>query len=54
MTPHAFLAPASVVHRHFTDGQLLTENRYTYSPFKVFSADTEIKFTEVPDPQSAP
>ncbi len=53
---HGFLTPASVVHRHSVDGQVITENLYRYEPFKMFSADTEIKFTELPDmpPPTAP
>ena len=47
---HGFLSPASVVHRHLVDSKLLTENIYRYEPFKLFSADTDIKFTELPDP----
>jgi len=50
MTSRGFVAPASVLHRHLVDGHLLTENRYTYSPFRVFAADAEIKFTGIPDP----
>jgi hypothetical protein len=46
-SPHGFLTPASVVHRHLVDGQLITENLYRYEPFKMFGADTEIKFTEL-------
>jgi hypothetical protein len=46
---HGFLTPASVVHRHLIDGALITENLYRYEPFKMFSADTEIKFTELPE-----
>lgn len=46
---HGFLTPASVVHRHLVDNRLVTENLYRYEPFKLFSADTEIKFTEIPD-----
>jgi hypothetical protein len=49
MSQHGFLVPASVVHRHFMDGSLVTENLFHYEPFKKFSADAEIKFTEVPD-----
>jgi hypothetical protein len=45
MTPRGFLAPVSVLHQHIVDRQLLTENRYTYAPFKVFAADAEVKFT---------
>jgi hypothetical protein len=53
---HGFLTPASVVHRHMVDGQVITENLYRYEPFKMFSADAEIKFTELetPSPPSAP
>ena len=52
---HGFLTPASVVHRHLVDGNLITENLYRYEPFKLFAADTEIKFTELPDtPPAAP
>ena len=46
---HGFLTPVSVVHRHFVDGRLITENLYRYQPFKMFSSDAEIKFTELPD-----
>jgi len=51
---HGFLTPVSVVHRHLVDGRLITENLYRYEPFKMFSSDAEIKFTEVPDPPPAP
>jgi hypothetical protein len=54
LSPHGFLMPASVVHRHLVDGQLKTENLYRYEPFKLFSADAEIKFTEVPDTPPPP
>jgi hypothetical protein len=54
MSSHGFLTPASVVHRHSVDGQVMTENLYRYEPFKMFSADADIKFTEVPEPPSAP
>jgi hypothetical protein len=50
LNSRGFLTPASVLHQHLVDGQLMTENHYTYEPFKVFSADAEIKFTEVGDP----
>jgi hypothetical protein len=54
---HGFLTPASVVHRHQVDGAVITENLYRYEPFKLFSADAEIKFTELdstPDTAKAP
>ena len=54
LSTHGFLMPASVVHRHLVDGQLKTENLYRYEPFKLFSADAEIKFTEVPDTPPPP
>ena len=49
LSSHGFLTPASVVHRHLVDGQLITENLYRYDAFKLFTADAEIKFTEVPE-----
>jgi len=54
LSSHGFLMPASVVHRHFVDGQLRIENLYRYEPFKLFSADAEIKFTEVPETPPPP
>ncbi len=54
LSPHGFLTPASVRHQHRIDGQLVTENLYRYEPFKFFSTDTDIKFTEVPDPATLP
>jgi hypothetical protein len=54
-SPHGFLTPASVIHRHLVDGKVITENLYRYEPFKLFSADAEIKFTELDTPPpSAP
>ncbi len=35
-----FPVPATVVHRHYVDGQGLTENLYTYEPFRLFTTDT--------------
>ena len=51
---HGFLVPASVNHRHMVDGQVITENLYRYEPFKMFSADAEIKFTELDTPSPPP
>lgn len=51
---HGFLTPASVVHRHMVDGALITENLYRYEPFKLFSSDAEIKFSEIPDTPPPP
>ena len=54
LSAHGFLMPASVVHRHLVDGRLWIENLYRYEPFKLFSADAEIKFTEVPETPPPP
>ena len=54
LSPHGFLTPASVLHRHLVDGKLMTENLYRYEPFKVFSADTELKFTDLPEMPPTP
>jgi hypothetical protein len=51
---HGFLTPASVLHRHIIDGNLITENLYRYDAFKMFGADTEIKFTELTDMPPVP
>jgi hypothetical protein len=50
MRSRGFLAPTSVLHQHIVDQQLLTENRYTYGPFKIFAADAEVKFGVEPAP----
>jgi hypothetical protein len=49
-TPFGALAPVSVVHRRFADERQLVENAFRYSTFRKFGADSEIKFTEVPEP----
>lgn len=50
LSTHGFLTPASVLHRHTVDGKLMTENLYRYEAFRLFAADAEIKFTELPEP----
>jgi len=50
LSPHGFLTPASVVHRHMVDNNLVTENLFRYEPFKLFGAESDIKFTAEPDP----
>jgi hypothetical protein len=50
LSTHGFLTPVSVLHRHLVDGRMMTENLYRYEPFRLFAADAEIKFTELPDP----
>jgi hypothetical protein len=49
MSSHGFLTPASVAHRHIVDGQTITENLHRYDAFRLFSTDSELNFTEVPD-----
>ena len=41
---HGFLTPASVVHRHLVNETVMAENHYTYQPFRLFTADTDIHF----------
>ena len=38
-----------MLHRHLIDDRMVTENLYRYEPFKLFTSDAEIKFTEIPD-----
>lgn len=45
MTPHAYLAPASVTHREVWGPDLVVENVYRYSDFRIFQADAEVKFS---------
>ncbi|MGD0498708.1 MAG: hypothetical protein ABSC23_09765 [Bryobacteraceae bacterium] len=55
MSPHGFMAPVSVHHQHIVDGQTTTENLFRYEPFKLFGADSEIKFSPAPgSPSPAP
>jgi hypothetical protein len=49
MSLHGFVVPVAVLHRHMVDGQLQTENQYRYGPFRLFTADTQVKY-----PPSAP
>ena len=48
MSPHGFILPAAVAHREMTEGKLLTENIFQYTPFRKFGAESELKFTDVP------
>ncbi len=52
MSPHGFVAPASVHHRHLIDGKMVSENVYTYESFKLFEAESELKFS--PDGDNPP
>jgi hypothetical protein len=55
MSPHGCILPTRVEHREYVPnepgkpgGQLLTENIFQYAPFRKFSAESELKFSEVP------
>ena len=54
LSAHGFLAPASVVHRHIVNGKLVTENFYRYEPFRLFKAETQIEFSNIPDASTLP
>lgn len=47
---HGVVLPASVVHRGFYGGQLITENTFRYTPFRKFTADADVKFPEEKKP----
>jgi hypothetical protein len=47
-----FLAPVTAAHRHFVDGQPLTENVYSYEAFHLFTTDTKIHYTGAPSPDA--
>jgi hypothetical protein len=38
--------PVSAAHRHLVDGVMLTENLYTYEPFRLFTTDTRIEYKD--------
>ena len=42
------VTPATVVHRHLVDGVVLTENLYSYDPFRMFTTDTNIEYIRPP------
>ena len=44
LTPDGCPTPLTVAHRHYIDAALLTENLYTYAPFRRFGADTTIRY----------
>jgi hypothetical protein len=54
MSQHGFLTPASVLHRHLVNGKVMTENLYSYQPFKLFSTDSSVKFGDLPDTAPPP
>jgi hypothetical protein len=54
MSPHGFLTPASVRHRHIVEDRVTTENLYRYGPFRLFGADANIRFAPLEPPASQP
>ena len=44
MVPQGYLAPAAVTHRQTQAGLLVVENSFQYSAFRMFQAETDIKF----------
>jgi hypothetical protein len=47
MSQHGIVLPVSIVHRQKVRGEVVAENAFQYSPFRKFSADSAVKFTEV-------
>jgi hypothetical protein len=43
-SPHGLVVPAAVAYRQFSGLALTVENLYRYSPFRLFAADTEVRF----------
>ncbi len=54
MSRFGVLLPESVVHRQRVAGQVVVENSFQYSSFRMFSAETEIKFKEIPPGEAKP
>jgi hypothetical protein len=48
MSSHGVLLPTWVAHRAWDGDFLVAENLYSYTRFRRFAADAEIRFTEVP------
>ncbi len=44
LSPHGAIVPRTVVYRQFSGLALTVENLYLYSPFRLFAADTEVRF----------
>jgi len=50
-TRHGVLLPSTVRYSKETEGRLVVENTHTYSDYKKFGADTEIRFTPTEEPE---
>lgn len=46
--PFGAPVPATVVHRHIINDRVLTENLYTYAPFRLFGSDSTIRYADRP------
>jgi len=44
---HGVLLPAAVRYHKLVDGELAAENLFAYGPFRMFTVETEVKFTPV-------
>lgn len=51
VSPHGVLEPVSVVHRQFAGSDLMVENVFHYSAFRLFTADTEMQFDRPAPPK---
>lgn len=54
MSKYGALLPDSVVHRQRVAGQVVVENAFQYASYRMFSAETEVKFTELPAGEKKP
>jgi hypothetical protein len=45
MSGHGVMLPASVNYAESLNGKVVVENRFKYSDFKMFDANSELKFT---------
>jgi hypothetical protein len=49
-TASGLLLPVSIVYTKTLGSNLMVENRYTYSEYKMFQAEAEVKFTPLDEP----
>jgi hypothetical protein len=54
MSARGVLLPATVHYTETVDKVLMTEDRYRYSDYRFFTAETEVKFTPVDEPPPPP
>ncbi len=54
MSTHGVLLPERVVHQQRVSGQLVVENSFEYASFRMFTAETEVKFKELPPAEKKP